>query len=300
MDDDPSSPSRSSEPGWFGRLRKQWCINQIQTCDDILTIVKYAAQKEIIPHSASGLIDSVLQFHDSRVRDIMIPSVHMDVIDATVSLSDILAKIAETGHSRYPVIREHRDEIAGILLVKELLHFYSEQPDKPEHADFDLSKHTRAAMFVPESKRLDALLAEFRLTRTHMAIVLDEFGGVAGLVTIEDVLEEIVGDIDDEYDTEERINIREQASHRFTVRALTTVDEFNERFFTTFSDDEYDTIGGLITHELGHLPRRGEVVRLGGFEFKILGADKRRLHLLLVTPMPQTPPENTDTQERAG
>lgn len=300
MDDDPSSPSRSTEPGWFSRLRKQWCINQIQTCDDILTVVESAARNNVIPHSAYGLIDSVLQFHDSRVRDIMIPRGQMDVIDATVSLSDILAKIAETGHSRYPVIRENRDEIVGVLLVKELLHFYSEQPDKPEQADFDLSKHIRAAMFVPESKRLDALLAEFRLTRTHMAIVLDEFGGVAGLVTIEDVLEEIVGDIDDEYDTEERINIREQASHRFTVRALTTIDEFNERFNTEFPDDEYDTIGGLITHELGHLPRRGEVVRLGGFEFKILGADKRRLHLLLVTPLAQSAPSGIETSEHAG
>lgn len=300
MDDDPSSPSRSTETSWFDRLRKQWFSNQIQSCADILSVVELAAQKEIIPHSAYGLIDSVLQFHGSRVRDIMIPRGQMDVIDATVSLADILAKIAETGHSRYPVIREHRDEIAGILLVKELLHFYSEQPDKPEHADFDLSKHTRAAMFVPESKRLDALLAEFRLTRTHMAIVLDEFGGVAGLVTIEDVLEEIVGDIDDEYDTEERINIREQSSHRFTVRALTPVNEFNDRFATTFSNDEYDTIGGLITHELGHLPRRGEIVRLGGFEFKILGADKRRLHLLLVTPLPIEMREDSDSTERTG
>ncbi len=282
MDDD-SSPSRSTEPGWFGRLRQQWCVNQIKSCDDILTVVKAAAEKEIIPTSALNLIDSVLEFHDSRVRDVMIPRGQMDVLDITATLPEILAEIAETGHSRYPVILENRDEVAGVLLAKELLHFYASDPAPEAFATFDLRSHMRSVMFVPESKRLDALLAEFRLTRTHMAIVLDEFGGVAGLVTIEDVLEEIVGDIDDEYDTEARVHIREQAPNRFTVRALTPIDEFNDHFSTDFPDDEYDTIGGLITHELGHLPRRGEVVRLGGYEFKILGADKRRLHLLLVT-----------------
>ncbi|MHB8921632.1 MAG: HlyC/CorC family transporter [Halothiobacillus sp.] len=282
MDDD-SSPSRSTEPGWFGRLRQQWCVNQIKSCDDILTVVKAAAMKEIIPTSALNLIDSVLEFHDSRVRDVMIPRGQMDVLDITATLPEILAEIAETGHSRYPVILENRDEVAGVLLAKELLHFYASDPAPEAFATFDLRSHMRSVMFVPESKRLDALLAEFRLTRTHMAIVLDEFGGVAGLVTIEDVLEEIVGDIDDEYDTEARVHIREQAPNRFTVRALTPIDEFNDHFDTEFPDDDYDTIGGLITHELGHLPRRGEVVRLGGYEFKILGADKRRLHLLLVT-----------------
>ncbi|HQT43852.1 MAG TPA: transporter associated domain-containing protein [Halothiobacillus sp.] len=282
MDDD-SSPSRSTESGWFGRLRQQWCVNQIKSCDDILTVVKAAAEKEIIPTSALNLIDSVLEFHDSRVRDVMIPRGQMDVLDITATLPEILAEIAETGHSRYPVILENRDEVAGVLLAKELLHFYASDPAPEAFATFDLRSHMRSVMFVPESKRLDALLAEFRLTRTHMAIVLDEFGGVAGLVTIEDVLEEIVGDIDDEYDTEARVHIREQAPNRFTVRALTPIDEFNDHFSTDFPDDEYDTIGGLITHELGHLPRRGEVVRLGGYEFKILGADKRRLHLLLVT-----------------
>ncbi|MHB1229293.1 MAG: HlyC/CorC family transporter [Halothiobacillus sp.] len=282
MDDD-SSPSRSTESGWFGRLRQQWCVNQIKSCDDILTVVKAAAEKEIIPTSALNLIDSVMEFHDSRVRDVMIPRGQMDVLDITATLPEILAEIAETGHSRYPVILENRDEVAGVLLAKELLHFYASDPAPEAFATFDLRSHMRSVMFVPESKRLDALLAEFRLTRTHMAIVLDEFGGVAGLVTIEDVLEEIVGDIDDEYDTEARVHIREQAPNRFTVRALTPIDEFNDHFSTDFPDDEYDTIGGLITHELGHLPRRGEVVRLGGYEFKILGADKRRLHLLLVT-----------------
>ena len=294
--DDESSPSRSTEPGWFSRLRQQWCLNQISSVADIFNVAKSAAEREIIPSSALNLIDSVLEFHQSRVRDVMIPRGQMDVLDVTASLPEILAEISETGHSRYPVILENRDEVAGVLLAKELLHFYASEPSAEAMAGFDLRKHMRSVMFVPESKRLDALLAEFRLTRTHMAVVLDEFGGVAGLVTIEDVLEEIVGDIDDEYDTETRVHIREQAPNRFTVRALTPIEEFNDHFATEFSDDEYDTIGGLITHELGHLPRRGEAVRLGGFEFKVLGADKRRLHLLLVTTL-TTAQKDADEKE---
>jgi magnesium and cobalt transporter len=297
--DDESSPSRSTEPGWFSRLRQQWCLNQIGNVADVLNVAKVAADKEIIPTSALNLIDSVLAFHQSRVRDAMIPRGQMDVLEATATLPEILAEIAETGHSRYPVILENRDEVAGVLLAKELLHFYASDPSPEAFDRFDLRSHMRSVMFVPESKRLDALLAEFRLTRTHMAVVLDEFGGVAGLVTIEDVLEEIVGDIDDEYDTETRIHIREQAPNRFTVRALTPIDEFNDHFATDFPDDEYDTIGGLITHELGHLPRRGEVVRLGGYEFKILGADKRRLHLLLVTTLTAAQREADDTADQA-
>lgn len=299
MDED-SSPSRSDEPGWFARLRQQWCINQIKCCSDILTVAKAAAEKEIIPHSTASLIDSVLEFHDSRVRDVMIPRGQMDVINIGSTLPQILSEIAETGHSRYPVILENRDEITGILLVKELLHFYAGTPSAEDIAGFTLKNHIRSALYVPESKRLDVLLAEFRLTRTHMAIVLDEFGGVAGLVTIEDVLEEIVGDIDDEYDTAEPVHIREQSANRFTVRALTPIDEFNAHFGTDFSDDEYDTIGGFITHELGHLPRRGEVVCVGGYEFKILGADKRRLHLLLVTVMTPGQIESESAPDHTG
>lgn len=299
MDED-SSPSRSDEPGWFARLRQQWCINQIKHRSDILAVAQAAAQKEIIPHSTASLIDSVLEFHDSRVRDVMIPRGQIDFINYSSTLPQILSRIAETGHSRYPVIQENRDEIAGILLVKELLHFYAGSPSRDEIESFNLQNHIRSAMYVPESKRLDVLLAEFRLTRTHMAIVLDEFGGVAGLVTIEDVLEEIVGDIDDEYDTAEPVYIREQSANRFTVRALTPIDEFNEHFGTDFSDDEYDTIGGFITHELGHLPRRGEVVCIGGYEFKILGADKRRLHLLLVTQLPPDLTESESETDTAG
>jgi magnesium and cobalt transporter len=246
-------------------------------------VVRDSVESEVFPASTGGLIDSVLDFHELRVRDVMVPRGQMDVVEEGASLSDVLSIGIETGHSRYPVIRANRDEVIGILLVKELLGFFASREEGGDDKPFDVRALIRSPMFVPESKRLDALLAEFRLTRTHMAIVLDEFGGVAGLVTIEDVLEEIVGDIDDEFDVEERVNIRRQAPRRHTVRALTPIAEFNEAFGTDFSDDEYDTIGGLVSNTLGHLPRRGEVARLGEYEFKVLGADRRRLHLLLVT-----------------
>jgi magnesium and cobalt transporter len=290
MEEDPHSPNGSGA-GWFERLKRRICPPRFRSREDILTAIDQATEDEFLSSSCHGLIKSVLEFDEIRVRDIMIPRGQMDVVDIQTDLPDLLDTILETGHSRYPVIGENRDEVIGVLLVKELLRHYSENscegPNSPDEVvPFNLRPMLRAPMFVPESKRLDALLAEFRLTRTHMAIVLDEFGGVAGLVTIEDVLEEIVGDIDDEYDIEARTNIQQQGVKRFTVRALTPIDEFNDHFGTEFSDDEYDTIGGLVTHELGHLPRRGELVRMGGFEFKVLGADKRRLHLLLATRVP--------------
>jgi len=304
MEEDPHSPIGSGT-GWLGRIKRRFCPPMFRNREEILTAIESAAEGRILTTSCHGLIKSVLEFDEIRVRDIMVPRGQMDVVNIGTELPNLLDTILETGHSRYPVIGENRDEVIGILLVKELLRHYAEtEASDAEASDaeadsesFNLKPMLRAPMFVPESKRLDALLAEFRLTRTHMAIVLDEFGGVAGLVTIEDVLEEIVGDIDDEYDIETRINIQQQGGKRFTVRALTPISEFNGHFETDFSDDEYDTIGGLVTHELGHLPRRGEVARMGGLEFKVLGADKRRLHMLLVTRLSSTLSEEAETQD---
>ncbi|MFN2382258.1 MAG: HlyC/CorC family transporter [Guyparkeria sp.] len=293
MEDEPPSPDSASE-SWLRRIKQRICPFEIQSLKQMKSLVRQATDTEVIPVSTAGLIDSVLDFHDLRVRDVIIPRGQMDVIEEGATLPELLSSALETGHSRYPVIRSNRDEVIGILLVKELLRFYANSQESDGETRFDLLTLVRTPMFVPESKRLDALLAEFRLTRTHMAIVLDEFGGVAGLVTIEDVLEEIVGDIDDEFDVEERVNIRQQAPRRHTVRALTPIGEFNEAFDTDFSDDEYDTIGGLISNTLGHLPRRGEVARLGEYEFKVLGADRRRLHLLLVTKLDFEPSEDKD------
>lgn len=293
MEDEPPSPDSANE-SWLRRIKQRICPCEIRSVEQMKFLVHQATEAEIFPVSTGGLIDSVLDFHDLRVRDVMVPRGQMDVIEEGTTLPELLSSAIETGHSRYPVIRSNRDEVIGILLVKELLRFYANSQESEGETRFDLLTLVRTPMFVPESKRLDALLAEFRLTRTHMAIVLDEFGGVAGLVTIEDVLEEIVGDIDDEFDVEERVNIRQQAPRRHTVRALTPIGEFNEAFDTDFSDDEYDTIGGLISNTLGHLPRRGEVARLGEYEFKVLGADRRRLHLLLVTKLDFEPSEDTD------
>ena len=297
MEDEPPSPD-SARQSWWQRLKHRFCPCEIHSVEQMKSLVRDATESEIFPISTGGLIDSVLDFHDLRVRDVMVPRGQMDVIEEGTTLPELLSAAVESGHSRYPVIRSNRDEVIGILLVKELLRFYASSQDPDSSPDFELLDLVRTPMFVPESKRLDALLAEFRLTRTHMAIVLDEFGGVAGLVTIEDVLEEIVGDIDDEFDVEERVNIRQQAPRRHTVRALTPISEFNEAFGTEFSDDEYDTIGGLVSNTLGHLPRRGEVARLGEYEFKVLGADRRRLHLLLVTKLDFEPSEESDGAAR--
>jgi magnesium and cobalt transporter len=203
----------------------------------------------------------------------------MVVINRDESVEKILPVVIESGHSRFPVVGEDRDEVAGILLAKDLLRFFVED-DKD---DFDIRECLRPAVFIPESKRLNVLLKEFRLTHNHMAIVVDEYGGVSGLLTIEDVLEQIVGDIGDEYDVDEGEGIRKEADRTWTVPALTRIEEFNETFGTRFSDEEADTIGGLVLHELGRMPRRGEAVQIGGLELKVTRADRRRIETLRVT-----------------
>jgi magnesium and cobalt transporter len=219
-----------------------------------------------------------------QVRDIMIPRAQMVVIDQEASANDLLPIVVESQHSRYPVIGENRDEVVGILLAKDLLRLtFAEQKT------FNLRQILRKPVFIPESKRLNVLLREFRLTRNHMAIVVDEYGGVAGLVTIEDVLEQIVGEIVDESDiSDAESNIKQMSDSQYTVKALTPIQDFNDYFKTQFSDEEADTIGGLILHHLGHLPKRGETTTIAGLEFRILHADNRRVRLLRVTVLPLT------------
>jgi len=191
----------------------------------------------------------------------------------------ILPAVIESGHSRFPVVGEDRDEVVGILLAKDLLRYFAED----SAASFDIRECLRPAVFIPESKRLNVLLREFRNSHNHMAIVVDEYGGVSGLLTIEDVLEQIVGDIGDEYDVDEVEGIHKEAERTFAVPALTRIEEFNDVFDTRFSDEDADTIGGLVLHELGRMPRRGEAVELGGLELKVLRADRRRIETLRVT-----------------
>jgi magnesium and cobalt transporter len=228
----------------------------------------------------------VLRVADLQVRDIMVPRSQMVVLGRDSEPQGLLPAVIESGHSRFPVIGDDRDQIVGILLAKDLLRYYAEGGT----ASFDIREVLRPAAFVPESKRLNVLLKEFRASRNHMAIVVDEYGGVSGLVTIEDVIEEIVGEIADEFDTEEDQTIRREGDRQFAVQALTRVLEFNAYFGTRFSDEEYDTIGGIVMQQFGRLPRRGEAVTIDGIEFKVVRADRRRIDQLRVTtaePVPE-------------
>jgi magnesium and cobalt transporter len=208
----------------------------------------------------------------------MIPRSHMVVVERVASKEHVLNTIVESGHSRFPVIGEDRDEVVGILLAKDVLSHFISRPGEA----FDIEQFLRPATVIPESKRLNTLLKEFRVSRNHMAIVVDEYGGTSGLLTIEDVLEEIVGEIDDEHDPQEAEPIQKCSDSRFQVLALTRIEEFNEFFKTQLLDEEYDTIGGLVIHELGRMPRRGESIAVDGFRFKVLQADRRRVHTLEV------------------
>jgi magnesium and cobalt transporter len=211
-----------------------------------------------------------------QARDIMIPRAQMDVIDIGDAPEKFIPWVIETGHSRFPVIGENKDDVIGILLAKDLLSYYAGE-------DFNVRDRLRPAVFIPEAKRLNILLKDFRSNRNHIAIVVDEYGGVAGLVTIEDVLEQIVGEIEDEFDFDEtEANIILDRNGQFRVKAQTEIDDFNRTFGTDFSDEDFDTVGGLVLAELGRLPKRGEQFRIGDLNVKVVRADSRRLHALLV------------------
>jgi magnesium and cobalt transporter len=220
-----------------------------------------------------------------QVRDVMIPRSQMIVLRRDADLKELLAPVIESGHSRFPVIGDSRDDVIGILIAKDLLRYFCEH----EQSRFNMRELMRPALFVPESKRLDVMLKEFRSSRNHLAVVVDEYGGVAGMVTIEDVLEQIVGEIDDEHDIEEETEILKHNETRYTVKALTDIEDFNDYFDANFSDEEFDTIGGLVMNAFGHLPRRGESIQIGRFRFRVTRADNRRLHLLEVILLASTP-----------
>lgn len=248
--------------------------------NELIEILRDATERHLLDPNSLGMIEGVLQVPELRVRDIMIPRSQMVVIEQDMPLDQILPILITTVHSRFPVIGENKDEVLGILLAKDLLSYAFGNSEKL----FNIREVLRAAVFVPESKRLDVLLQEFRRNRNHMAVVVDEYGGVTGLITIEDVLEQIVGDIEDEYDTDDDQLIKKYNENTYAVKALAPIDEFNEFFHATLDAKEFDTIGGLITREFGHLPKRGESAEIAGFRFKILRADNRRIHLLQVTP----------------
>lgn len=258
---------------WLERLG-HFLTGEPEDREDLLVFLRDAQKRHVIDPEALAMIEGVMQFSELRVRDIMVPRAQMVVVPQDAELETILPLVSETAHSRYPVIGEDKAEVVGILLVKDLL------VHSLKNRQLLVRDVMRSALFVPESKRLNVLLREFRASRSHMAIVVDEYGAAAGLVTIEDVLEQIVGEIEDEHDFGEEEYIFRKSEREYTLKALTPIDEFNEYFGAHLSDEEFDTIGGLIVHHLGHLPRRGERVEVGRFRFSVLQADSRRVHLL--------------------
>ncbi len=252
--------------------------------EQLLHLLHSAYEKNLMDADVLTIIEGALASSETRVTDVMVPRAQMDVIHVDKPLAEILPQVIEAAHSRFPVVDGDRDNVLGILLAKDLLRVQTDP-------DFEVRGWLRPAVFIPESKRLNVLLREFRVSRNHMAIVVNEYGGVAGLVTIEDVLEQIVGDIEDEYDFDEaHDNIRLDSTGRYRVKARTEIDDFNAAFETTFSDDEFDTVGGLILRHLGRVPKRNEIVNIDGVTFQVLRADSRRLYTLLVD-LPKPAPD---------
>jgi hemolysin (HlyC) family protein len=279
MTGDHSGPD-SGEKSWLDKI-SQLFSSEPRNRSDLEDVLAVAAENEVIDEDARSIIEGAMQVSDMQARDIMIPRAQMVVIKAETSLEEILPQIISAAHSRYPVIGESPDDILGILLAKDLL----PQILYKNHSDFKIESLLRPTVVVPESKRLNILLREFRENRNHMAIVIDEYGGVAGLVTIEDVLEEIVGEIEDETDAQTDRYIRRISDEDFFIKALTPIDEFNEYFATDFSDEEFDTIGGLVIQALGHMPVRNETATIDKFEFQVINADQRKIHSLRMRPI---------------
>ncbi len=249
--------------------------------EQLLELLHSAHERNLLDADALSMIEGVLQVSEMRVRDIMIPRSQMDVIDVNETPDAFIPQIIATAHSRFPVVDKSRDDVIGVLLAKDLLRYYAGEEE------FKVRDMLRPAVFVPESKPLNVLLREFRASRNHMAMVVDEYGGVAGLITIEDVLEQIVGDIEDEYDFDESgDNILKEESGAWRVKAQTEIADFNEAFGTEFSNEDYDTVGGLVIARFGRLPKRGEAMTIAQLRFQVLRADSRRLHVVQVQRMP--------------
>jgi magnesium and cobalt transporter len=275
MTDDSDEPSGGT---WYGRLRRV-LKGDAATREDLLDWLRESHAQTVLDADELAMLEGVLAVSETQVRDVMVPRSQMAVLERDAPRDEILKAIVESGHSRFPVIGEDREEVVGILLAKDVLRHFVETPGQP----FDIARYIRPATFIPESKRLNTLLKEFRGSRNHIAIVVDEYGGITGLLTIEDVLEEIVGEIDDEHDSAEVGPIQEQEPGRYHVRALARIEDFNNFFDTSLDDESYDTVGGLVMHELGHLPRKGETLQFGEFRFRVLQADRRRIHSVEVT-----------------
>ena len=267
---------------WLERLF-QALGSEPSSRSELIDLLRASQERELIDADALKIIEGALTVADKQVREIMIPRSQVVFIKAEQKPSEFLPVVIGSGHSRFPVIGEGEDEILGILLAKDLLPLALNDRKN----SFQLKSSLRSHASIPESKRLDVLLQEFRAARNHLAVVYDEYGGVSGIVTIEDVLEQIVGDIEDEYDFEEKGSINEHNDGTYSVRALTDIEDFNEYFDTSLSTEEFETVGGVVTHAFGHLPSRGEEVQIDKFCFKVLNADGRRVHLFKVFRVPE-------------
>lgn len=263
----------------------------------VVGVLRHAERRGVLNADTLGMLEGALAVADLQVRDIMIPSAGMVVVERDKAPEEFIATVVESGHSRFPVIGDSRDEVEGILLAKDLLGYFA---SGGRERGFDLRDAMRPAVFVPESKRLNVLLREFRMSRNHMAIVVDEWGGVAGLVTIEDVLEQIVGEIDDEHDIDEERFIRQVKPGEFIVKALTPVEDFNEQFRVGFDEDEFDTVGGVVVKAFGRLPESGEEVTLEGLRIAVVRADQRRVHLFRIVPGAAAPGAAPDAAGQTG
>ena len=267
--------AEAEKPNWLERL-SHFLLREPDDREQLVELLHASFEKSLLDADALAMIEGVLQVSETQVRDVMIPRSQMDVIDITQTPEEFIPFVIETAHSRFPVIDDDKNDIIGILLAKDLLRYYAGE-------DFDVRDMLRPVVFIPESKRLNVLLKEFRSNRNHIAIVVDEYGGVAGMITIEDVLEQIVGDIEDEYDFDEtEDNIIRDTQGKYRVKALTEIADFNEVLGTEFSDEEFSTIGGLVVSQFGHLPKRGESVTFNNLKFTALRADSRRLHSVLI------------------
>jgi magnesium and cobalt transporter len=277
----PTAPQ--PRPSFLERLTS-WLSREPDNREELLELLHAAYENNLLDADALAMIEGVMQVSEMQVREIMIPRAQMDVVDINDPRDEILPYVIETAHSRFPAVDGERDNVIGILLAKDLLRSFTEE-------DLNLRDQLRPAIFIPESKRLNVLLKEFRASRNHIAIVVDEYGGVAGLVTIEDVLEQIVGDIEDEYDyDEDEDNILSEQGDEggiWRVKAQTEIGDLNQALGAAFADDEFDTVGGLVTHAFGRVPKRGESIEIGAYRFHVLRADSRRLHTLRVERLPQ-------------
>jgi magnesium and cobalt transporter len=280
MNEDPGSTNGPAHRTWWDRLGHMFS-GEPRNRPELLAELRTAQSNGLLSADTLTMIEGAIEFTELRVDDVMIPRTQIVMLSADWSLAEIVAAVVESGHSRFPVHGEDKEDILGILLAKDLLKFFGTTEK------FDIRSILRPAVLIPESMRLNVLLAEFRLTRNHMALVMDEYGGVDGLVTIEDVLEEIVGEIDDEHDEAEPVLMHEQPDGDWLVSALTPIDDFNERIQAELPDVEYDTVGGLITSELGHLPEVGETTTLGAYQFKVTAANDRRVQQFRVSRQPE-------------